>query len=78
MPQRKDSFVRDWFFSKVVFNLSKDVLVSVMCSPAELNTSSINEGLKLLKYLKVIELIHCLNRSFMGIYLIFSNLDKSI
>ena len=59
-------------------NLNKEVLVAVVFWPAGLNTSLIYKGLKLLKYVKVIEIIHFLNRSFMGSQFIFSNLVKHI
>ena len=51
------------FFCKGWSNLSKDVLVLVVCWPAGLNRSFIYKELKLLKYSKVIELINCSNWS---------------
>ena len=53
--------------------LNKDVLVAVVVWSVSLNTSFIYKGLKYLNYSRVIELIHCSNRSFMGSQFIFSN-----
>ena len=61
-------FHNDWV------NLNKEV--AVVFWPAGLNTSLIYKGLKLLKYVKVIEIIHFLNQWFMGSQFIFSNLFK--
>ena len=58
-------------------NLHKEVpVVVVFC--ASLNTSFTYKGLKLLKHLKVTELTHCSNQSFMGSKLISSNWGKPI
>ena len=59
-------------------NLNREVLVVIAFWTAGLNTSFIYKGLKLLKWLKVIELIHILNWSFMGNQFIFSNSIKPI
>ena len=59
-------------------NLNKYVLLAVVFWPAGLNTSSIYKGLKLLKYLEVIEQIHCSNWLFMCSQFIFSSSVKPI
>ena len=56
----------------------KELLVVALFWSTSLNTSFIYRELKKLKNLKITELIHCLNRSFMGSQFIFSNLDKPI
>ena len=63
---------------KGCFNLSKDALVLAMCWPAGWSTSFIYKWLKLLICLDAIELMHCLNRSFMCIQFISSNSNKQI
>ena len=60
-------------FSQQLAQSNKEVLVAEVFGPACLNTSFIYNGLKLWKYLKAIELIHCSNQSFMGSIFIFSN-----
>ena len=59
-------------------SFSDNALVVTLFWPDGLNTSFINAGLKLLKYLKVIESIHYSTQSFMGNQLIFSNSLKPI
>ena len=60
-------FCRDWF------NFRKNDVLLVPFRPFGLNTPFIYAVLELLKYLKVIELIHFSMPSFMGNQLIFSN-----
>ena len=71
--------IRKCFLSVISFSqisLKKDAVVLVMGWPASSKTSFIYAGLLLLKNLKVVELMHCSKRSFMGSQLIFSNSVK--
>ena len=72
------TFLSVLFFCNDWLNLNKDVIEAVVFWPAGLNISFIYKGLKSLKYLNVIELIHCSNRWFVGSQFIFSNSVKLV
>ena len=76
----KRSFCPWLVFHKQQFNLSKDALIAVLLWPDCLSTSFIYARLELLKYLTVIDRIHCSGKSFMALhkkpYFLFPNVLK--
>ena len=69
----KDFFIRDLFFRKGWFDFIKDslILVLVLFWPDGLNKSFIYKG----QELKVVELIHCYKRSFIGNQLLLKSFE---
>ena len=65
-------------FCNCWLSLNKEVLVAEVFWPAGVNTWFTYKGLKLLKYLKVIELMQYSNRSLMGSQFFFSNSVRPI